>query len=362
MVSRSEHSKVIAEQVIKALEEGTAPWVKPWRPGTLKAPFNPTTGKPYRGINNIMLSLGGFGDPRWMTFNQAKAEGFRVRKGSKGTQIIYVKRYDEKVIRDEKGKPIKDEDGNSLKERTTLSRPGIFRAVVFNAEQIDGIEPWKEPVDADRNEFEIHQRCEAILQASGAKILHSTGGEAYYNRFFDEIHLPGKQRFHAADGYYSTALHELGHWTGHESRLARPTLLESTSFGSETYAKEELRAELSSMLVGQTLEIGHDPGQHIAYVGSWIKVLKDDPTELMAAATDAQKIHDYVMAFEAKTTATEGQSLSLTALDTESKDFDANLGISLPDISVESSTTQSSPVSVPAAMKLPTSQKQTHSL
>ena len=134
-------------------------------------------------------------------------------------------------------------------------------------------------------------------QASGARISHSAGDRAFYRPSTDSITLPEKSQFESADRYYATALHELGHWTGHPSRLDRDL---AHPFGSEGYAKEELRAEISSMIVGDELGIGHDPEQHAAYVGSWIKALQDDPLEIFRASSDAEKIHDYVLAFEQK--------------------------------------------------------------
>lgn len=113
--------------------------------------------------------------------------------------------------------------------------------------------------------------------------------------WLDSITMPERGQFPSADNYYATALHELGHWTGHPSRLDRDL---SNPFGSEGYAKEELRAEISSMILGNELGIGHDPGQHVAYVGSWIKVLQEDPLEIFRAAADAEKIQAFVLAFE----------------------------------------------------------------
>ncbi len=138
---------------------------------------------------------------------------------------------------------------------------------------------------------------EHILKASGASITHAPGDRAFYRPATDSIHLPDRGQFPTADNYYATALHELGHWTGHPSRLDRDL---AHPFGSEGYAKEELRAEIASMIVGDELGIGHDPGQHAAYVGSWIKALQDEPLEVFRAAADAEKIHDYVLAFEQK--------------------------------------------------------------
>ncbi|MCK5229472.1 MAG: hypothetical protein KAR13_04350, partial [Desulfobulbaceae bacterium] len=145
------------------------------------------------------------------------------------------------------------------------------------------------------NEWERHDRAENILQQSDAKIEHVGGDKAAYYPIQDNIKLPQKGQFDTPDKYYATALHELGHWTGHASRLDRPL---SNVFGSQDYAREELRAEIASYMVGMQLGIGHDPGQHLAYVDSWIRDLEDHPTEIFKACSDAEKIQSFVMNFE----------------------------------------------------------------
>jgi len=215
-----------------------------------------------------------------------------ARKGEKGTPIQYWKFSEEQAKTDEAGKPVLDAQGKPVKDDVRLERPRVFFATVFNAEQIDGLpalQPRKE------QEWNALERVEHILQASGALIQHGPQDRAFYRPGSDSIHLPEKGQFPSADTYYATALHELGHWTGHPSRLARDL---EHPFGSEAYAKEELRAEIASMIMGDELGIGHDPGQHAAYVGTWIKVLKDDPLEVFRAAADAEKIHAYVLALE----------------------------------------------------------------
>ena len=151
------------------------------------------------------------------------------------------------------------------------------------------LQPRKEP------EWSAIERAEHMLQASGAVIKHSEHDKAFYRPSTDSIHLPDKNQFESADRYYSTALHELGHWSGASQRLARDL---AHPFGSEGYSKEELRAEIFSMLLGDELGIGHDPGQHAAYVSSWVSVLKNDPLEIFRAAADAEKIQDYVLGLE----------------------------------------------------------------
>lgn len=140
------------------------------------------------------------------------------------------------------------------------------------------------------------EKAENILAASGAAIKHDQSNRAFYRRMEDAIHLPPKENFDAPDKYYATALHELGHWTGEEKRLNR----EFGPFGSEKYAREELRAEIASWMLGQEIGIGHDPGQHAAYVQSWIQALKEDPYEIVRACRDAEKIKEYVFDLERK--------------------------------------------------------------
>ena len=283
----------VAEKLIEQLKQGTAPWQKPWEPGVAGSfiPHNPTTGKRYRGINAIQLLSEGREDPRWMTYQQAKGEDAQVRKGEKGTPIQYWKFTEEQTKLDGNGKPFLDGEGNPVKELVRLERPKVFSATVFNAQQIDGLPPF----ERKQQSWDAIERAEHILQASGADIRHGQENRAFYRPATDSIHMPDRGQFPEAAGYYATALHELGHWTGHTSRLDRDL---SNPFGSEGYAREELRAEIASMIVGDDLGIGHDPGQHAAYVGSWIKALQDDPLEIFRAASDAEKIHGYLQALE----------------------------------------------------------------
>ncbi len=295
---KKEYAEEVAARIIEQLEQGTAPWQKPWQPGELRLPYNPTTGKEYRGMNSLWLHMQGHSDPRWMTYNQAAAEGAQVRKGSKGTHIVYWKFSEERKATDEQGRPVIDPDTGKQKTVTVqLERPRSFMAVVFNGSQIDGLPPLEARPTGP--EPERHARAEAILANSGAVIRHEPGDRAFYRPSTDSITLPERNQFPTADNYYATALHELGHWTGHPSRLDRDL---AHPFGSEGYAREELRAEIASLMLGERLEIGHDPGQHAAYVGSWVKALKEDPKEIFRAASDAERISGFVMDFEQEQT------------------------------------------------------------
>ena len=288
--------ELVAEKLIDQLKQGTAPWQRPWEPGRPAAvfPMNPTTGQRYKGINAIFLMAQGHDDLRWMTYRQAEAVGAQVRKGERGTPIQYWKFEDEQPKRDVQGRPVHNAQGEPEMLRVKLERPRVFHATVFNAAQIDGLPPVQQSENSEPN-WNAVERAETILAASGATIRHESGNRAFYRTTTDTIHLPQPGQFPSADNYYATALHELGHWTGHTSRLGRDL---SHPFGSEAYAKEELRAEIASMILGDALGIGHDPGQHAAYVKSWIQVLENDPLEIVRAAADAEKIQRFVMSFE----------------------------------------------------------------
>lgn len=288
----------IAEKLIAQLKEGTAPWQLLWKPDDPGAflPFNPTTGKRYKGINSLHLMSEGHTDHRWMTYRQAAAAGAQVRQGEKGTPIQYWKfnQKEEPATPGDVSPPLIP-DERQEKQSLKLERPQMFFSTVFNAEQIDGLAPLS-PRGAIP--WVASERAEQILQGAGAVIEHGARDardKAFYLPATDTIYLPRKEQFPTADNYYAAALHELGHWTGHASRLGRDL---GHPFGSEEYAREELRAEIASMLLGDELGIGHDPGQHAAYVASWIKVLQSDPLEIFRAASAAEKIQAYVLGLE----------------------------------------------------------------
>ncbi|GAA4339638.1 zincin-like metallopeptidase domain-containing protein [Mucilaginibacter gynuensis] len=293
--------EVVANKLIAELEAGTSPFQKPWTDKDVPAftiPFNPTTGKNYKGMNALWLGMQNFDDPRWMTMSQANKEGYSVEKGAKASIISFVKTSDMQAIRDVDGNKIKDEEGKTMTRVTELEKPVVTTAFVFNAEQIKGIPPLVEYMKEKQGEQQWAplERAEALLSSSQAVINHG-GNEAYYNKTKDQIQLPAKDQFDNETKYYAVALHELGHWSGHESRLDR--LMEGR-FGSEQYAREELRAEIASLMLGSELEIGHNFGQHAAYVHNWVKILKEEPFELFRAAADAQKIHDFILDFDPK--------------------------------------------------------------
>ena len=290
----------VTDRIVNMLEDGVAPWQKPWEPGraSVGMPMNPTTDKTYRGGNALHLMATGlrkdYEDPRWMTYKQAADQGWQVRKGEKGTQIEFweVKPYARQREDQEQPEGGDDRPGESKSRASRL----IHRVyTVFNAKQIDGIPAYK---PKEYTPFEAAQAGEEILKNSGARISHDQADHAFYSRASDSIHLPPTDAFKEAAGYYGTALHELAHWTGHPSRLNRQTLTESYRFGDTNYAKEELRAELASVFMAAERGIPHDPEQHAAYVGSWIKSLKEDKNEIFRAAHDASAATDFLLALE----------------------------------------------------------------
>ncbi len=288
MAERISFRDEVASEIIRRIEAGTAPWQKPWDAGsTGVAPFNPTSGKAYRGINDLWLSLKGHADPRWMTYRQAEAAGGQVRGGERASGIEYWQWSVREAVKDEDGKPVLDDDGKERYQTYRLERPRVFYAKVFNAEQIDGLAPWIAPAPS----FDPLERAEAIVGGAGVPVFHDQHDRAFYRPMTDDIHLPPLAAFKGRAEYYETVLHELGHATGHASRLDRFF----GPFGSEGYAREELRAEIASYMLARDMGISFDPANHAAYVESWLKVLREDKNEIFHAARDAETIKTWVM-------------------------------------------------------------------
>jgi len=281
----------LADFFIKGLEDGTSRWLRPWNPQQDSAlpdrPYNPTTGKPYRGGNamtlmaahDALVSAGkcaDIEDQRWLTYKQALAVGAQVRKGEKGVMCVTWKELEDDK-RERQGEGVEPSD-----ERKRMVALGFF---VFHASQIDGLpeRPQREPaLPMSERVAAVHR----IAEEQGVPVVHR-GSQAYYMPAADIIHMPARETFISEDAYAAVLLHELGHATGHESRLNRTFSFDRKG---EEYAREELRAEMSSHLASQRLGLAFDPGSHVAYVNSWVKLLKDDPREILRAAGDAERI------------------------------------------------------------------------
>ncbi len=288
---QKQFSDIVAENVVAQLEAGAAPWQKHWDNGNY-LPVNPATGKRYKGINAIHLLSQGRKDPRWMTYNQAQASGAQVRRGEKGTPIQFWRFSEKSPKLDINGKPEVDPNGRPIVEKVALERPQSFLCSVFNAEQIEGLPPLK----TETNELAAVERAENILTLSGARIQHAEGNKrSYYVYPQDTIYLPAKEQFAEPESYYSAALQALAHWTGHDTRLNRDV---SNPFGSESYAKQELVADIAAILLGAEVGTGYDPEQYGTYLDAWVKIIKDDSLEIFRAAAEAEKIREYVLAFE----------------------------------------------------------------
>jgi antirestriction protein ArdC len=259
-------AQTITDSIIKQLESGVAPWVKPWNSNGIDAPFNPVSKRYYNGINFIQLSMMPASTHNWVTYKQAQSVGAQVRKGSKGVQVIYFSPLE-----------VTDKVSNEVKKI-----PMLKTYTVFNADQVDGLEL---PAPTEHTEIEAVESCEAFIKAQRARIQFG-GNRAFYVPSLDYIQLPELDQFKSTPDYYATALHELSHWTGHESRLNRDF---KNRFGSEAYAFEELVAELGSAMLCAHLKIDGQL-QHASYIDSWLKVLKDDPKNILKASALAQKI------------------------------------------------------------------------
>ena len=283
---RSLYDEVTA-QIITQLEEGIFPWVKPWNSGNAVTglPRNAISGRHYSGINILILwgavIDGGYPSQDWLTFRQALAVGGCVRKGEKGRTIFYADRFSPD---DERQK-----EGEGDKPRTI---PFLKRFTVFNAAQCDGLPERLTAEPAPLPERELHDQAEALIAATGAD-FRTGGTKAYYNVGADFVQVPPQPAFTHQIDYYRTALHELGHWTGHKTRLGRD---QTGSFGSALYAREELCAELASAFLCAALGIVPTV-RHADYLGSWLAVLRQDNRAIFKAASQASKAADYLLAF-----------------------------------------------------------------
>jgi antirestriction protein ArdC len=285
MSPKADAYQAITDRVIEALEAGHVPWHRPWRSVRGQLPTSLQTGRAYRGINVWLLSLEsmrqGYTSPYWITFKQAKERGGNVRRGEKGTQVVLWK-----PVR----KQVENDAGENEEHRYLVLRT----YTVFNLEQTDGIEmPEEEPLP-ERDPIEA---CEAIVTGYllGPDIRHG-GNRAYYSPALDYVQMPQRGQFDTSEGYYATLFHELAHSTGHESRLNRGGF--GGGFGSESYSKEELVAEMAAAFLCGEAGIEVDIPQSASYIRSWLKALENDRKLLVSAAAAAQKASDRVLGIE----------------------------------------------------------------
>lgn len=271
--------EIVSAKIIEQLESGVAPWRKPWK---TELPCNLISGKPYRGINPFLLMPAGFGSRYWLTYAQAVKLGGHVRKGERSSLVTFWKVGEEKIIRDANGN-----------ERT--SRPFLLRYYnVFNVEQTEGIADKLGLGNASPRIANLEQ-CDAIVAGMPNKPAITQDGRAWYRPSTDTVGIPSRTAFDSPEVYYATLFHELAHSTGHSSRIGREGIETLNTFGSESYSKEELVAEMgSAMLCGVT---GIDPStiaNSAAYLKSWIDALRGDSKLIISAASQAQKACDFI--------------------------------------------------------------------
>lgn len=272
----------VTDQIVAALEAGTAPWIKPWTTtGATGLPENAVTHRAYRGINVLLLTIAaranGYATDQWLTFKQALEAGVPVRKGEKATRIYFFKMLEVKG------------DAAPAEERQAKVVPILREYYVFNVAQLSGeLRGARKPTEP--REFAGDAMVDAYLERTGARITHG-GNAAFYQPSADSITMPPRESFKSAPHYYATALHELTHWTGHASRCDR--LQKIARFGDEAYAFEELVAEMGAAFQCAQFGIAGEL-QHASYVANWIKVLKDDKRAIFRASSLAQKAVDFL--------------------------------------------------------------------
>jgi antirestriction protein ArdC len=280
---RDIYSEVTA-RIVAELETGAVPWVKPWSamPGC-NHPHNAGTGRPYSGCNVVLLWMAtqkhNWPTMRFLTFNQAKDLGGNVRKGEHGTKVYFVKQL--RVA--DKTKP--DGDGKII--------PMMREYTVFNVAQCDGLPPkiLQPGAKASRNHDARDDVADAFMTATKADIREGHG-QAMYVPSADFIGMPAFASFKNADNFYSTAFHELGHWTGAKSRLDRSEGMRGR-FGDQAYAAEELVAELCSAFLCAEFDMDGDL-RHAGYIEHWAKLLKSDNRAFFTACSKAQAAADHL--------------------------------------------------------------------
>jgi antirestriction protein ArdC len=293
---RADFYQRITDTIIRNLEQGARPWTKPWTTTSSTAgAIRPVRhdGTPYRGINVLILwseaSDNGYTSSTWMTYRQAQSQGAQVRKGERGTTIVYAKPIQ---VLNEDATPDSD---------NTRTVPLLRAYTVFNVAQIDGLPAQNlalpTPETMAINVSGRVERADAFVTATAAHIQHR-GSQARYIPSLDRIEIPPYAQFRdtptstAAEGYYATLLHELVHWTSPAQRCDRNL---GKRYADHAYAREELVAEIGAAFLCADLNITLEPRpDHAAYITTWLTVLKSDKRAIFAAAALAQKAIDWL--------------------------------------------------------------------
>jgi len=267
----------ITDRITALLEQGTVPWHKPWKAKT-GLPRNCVSQKPYRGINIFLLLAMSYESPWWLTFRQAAQLGGSVRKGEKACPVVFWKQ-------------LKIED----KESGETERIPLLRYYhVFNAAQCEGLPTSPAPVETAVGGNS--KPDDIVANMPQPPIVKHGMTLAYYSPREDCVGLPARERFTNEDAYYATLFHELVHSTGHDSRLKRSTLAESSGYGTNPYCREELIAEMGAALLCGQAEIAERTIENsAAYIQGWLTQLQSDKTLIVQAAAQAQKAADFIL-------------------------------------------------------------------
>ncbi len=279
----------VTNRIIADLEQGVRPWIRPWNAdhlaGRISRPLR-ACGQPYQGINIIMLwsaaMAAGHSAPIWMTYRQAQELGAHVRKGEAGQLVVYASTLNRTEQNPESG------------EDETREIPFLKGYTVFNVEQIEGLpEPYYGKPAPRMEPSQRIDHAEAFFAGTGACVRNG-GNRAYYTMAEDRVQMPPFETFCDPESYYATLAHECTHWTRHPRRLDRD--FGRKSWGDEGYAMEELVAELGSAFLATELDLTPEVRpDHAAYIGSWLKVLKNDRRAIFTAAAHAQRAADYLI-------------------------------------------------------------------
>lgn len=283
----------VTSHIVGELERGVRPWLKPWNAenaaGRITRPLR-HNGQPYQGVNILMLwasaEIAGYSCPFWLTFQQAKELGGRVRKGEHGSPVVYASTFKKKE---------QTEDGSE----TEAEIPFLKEYTVFNAEQCDGLpKHYYTLAEPPREKIERIEHAETFFRNTRADI-RSGGNRAYYAMDADYVQMPPLEAFRDAESHAATLAHEMTHWTRHTSRLNRE--FGRKRWGDEGYAMEELVAELGSAFLCADLNITPEVREdHAAYLAHWLKVLKDDKRAIFSAASHASKAAEYLHGLQPK--------------------------------------------------------------
>ncbi|TGQ43683.1 MULTISPECIES: zincin-like metallopeptidase domain-containing protein [unclassified Mesorhizobium] len=282
----------ITDAVLAQLNQtSTGTWICPWHRPTGGLPINGITGQRYRGANVLSLwcssDRAGYADSRWATYRQWHNQGAQVRRGEKGTVVVFYK-------------PMGSPDGDGVANASSDRRYVLRMSVAFNAEQCDGVIPRREQANA---QGWTTSNFDEFVEKTGATIRFD-GTKAYYSPVSDEIRLPARDCFSNAQGYAATLAHELIHWSGAKPRLARDL---SGRFGDRAYAAEELIAELGAAFVLAGLGLASTPHQnHSEYIKDWLPLLREDPGAIFSAAAQASRAADWLFEITAQNAGENG--------------------------------------------------------